>query len=313
MKDGYNRMITYMRLSVTDKCNFNCKYCSPYSVHSHSDSILNFEEYYEICKTAVDLGVQKIRLTGGEPLIRNGIIEFCERLSALEGLNQLVMTTNGSLLKDNAKSLRDAGVSRLNISLDTLNFEKFKSITGTDKLQSVIDGIKTAQITGFEEIKLNVVLIGGFNIDEIYDFVSLTRENNISVRFIELMPIGETKTWDKDKYVNADIVLERVPELSRIFFDGVSEVYQIEGFKGTVGLIRPMSNKFCDICNKIRVTCDGKIKTCLHSGDEYSLRGLTGVDLKNAMINAIANKPHSHNLSSSCFSLTDRFMNEIGG
>ncbi len=313
MKDGYNRKINYMRLSVTDKCNFHCKYCSPYDVHKTNTTTLSFDEFFVICETAVELGIDKIRITGGEPLIRNDIVAFCERLSSLRNLKQLAITTNGSLLGKYAEPLKKAGVSKLNISIDTLDKEKFRYITCTDNLSNVIDGIQKAQSLNFDEIKLNVVLIGGFNDDEIEDFVALTEENDITVRFIELMPIGETKQWDINKFVNSDLVLNRVPKLKEISFDGVSQLYQIDGYKGKIGLIRPMSNKFCDICNKIRITCDGKIKTCLHSAEEYDIKGLSDTDLKKAMINAIANKPLAHNMSLSCFSLTERFMNEIGG
>lgn len=313
MKDKYNRTINYMRLSVTDKCNFNCKYCLPDpGVVQHSNA-LSFGEYLKICLACVELGVDKIRITGGEPLVRKGIIDFCEKVSEIKGLKQLAMTTNGSLLSQFAKELKSAGVSRLNISLDTLNEEKFKEITNTDCLNNVLNGIYCAQSQGFDDIKINVVLIDSFNIDEINDFVLLTKDNDITIRFIELMPIGATKYWEKSKFVGADIVLQKCPELSRVSFDGVSELYEVEGYKGKIGLIRPVSNKFCSLCNKIRITSDGKIKTCLHSDDEFNLSGLSDKELKEVILEAITNKPYSHNISSVCFSSTKRFMNQIGG
>lgn len=313
MKDGYNRIINYMRLSVTDRCNFRCKYCTPICPDFNESELLSLDELYDIAQTAVNLGIDKIRVTGGEPLIREGIIGFLQRLSSLDGLNKLALTTNGSLLKHYAHDLKLAGVSSLNISLDTINKNKFKHITNVDMLDDVLDGIFLATQENFDNIKLNVVLVGGFNIDEISDFVKLTRDNDITVRFIELMPIGECKNWDKDYFVSADIVLERESRLKRVSFDGVSEVYKIDGYKGRVGLIRPMSNKFCSLCNKIRVTADGKIKTCLHSDDEYDLKGLKSDVLEKKIKEAIHNKPLSHTLNSTCFSDSKRYMNQIGG
>ncbi len=313
MKDGYNRNINYMRLSVTDKCNLRCKYCVPEEITNNNISVLSNDEYFEICEKAVALGIDKIRITGGEPLVRNDIVDLCSKISSLSGLKQLAITTNGSLLGGLAHDLKLSGVNRINISLDTLDPVKFKDITRNGDLKDVLNGIKEAQKERFDDIRINVVLIGGFNTDEISDFVELTKSNAITVRFIELMPIGECSSWSDDKFVSCDIVLDEIKSLKRISFDGVSEVYQIDGYKGKVGLIRPLSNKFCDKCNKIRVTADGKIKTCLHSNDEYELRGLHGDTLSNAIKNAVLSKPAEHSLSSSCFSKTFRYMNEIGG
>lgn len=313
MKDGYNRKISYMRLSVTQSCNFRCKYCMPDNIECTKSAELSFDKMYDICHSAVKLGVEKIRITGGEPLIRKDIVDFCQRVSSINGLRELTMTTNGSLLSEYAFALKEAGVRRLNISLDTLSEEKFKKITSTDNLYNVLDGIKTAEKAGFDEIKINVVLIGGFNTDEIADFVNLTEHNNYSIRFIELMPIGECSRWDKSSFVSADDVLKAVPQLKRINVDGVAQTYKIDGYKGTVGLIRPMSDKFCDMCNRIRVTADGKLKTCLHSSDEYDLSMLSGVALENKIKEAILNKPSGHKLTTTCFSETSRFMNQIGG
>lgn len=313
MKDGYCRNINYMRLSVTDLCNLRCKYCSPEKTQFRENTSLSGDELFEICEKAVSLGIDKIRITGGEPLLRHDIIDICRRISSLSSLRQLAITTNGCLLSRYARDLKLSGVNRLNISLDTLNAEKFREITRNGDISDVLEGIKCAQIENFDDIKVNVVLIGGFNIDEISDFVELTRDNNITVRFIELMPLGECAMWDKNKFVSCDIVLDKVKNLKRISFDGVSEVYKIDAYKGRVGLIRPLSNKFCDKCNKIRVTSDGKIKTCLHSSDEYNLRGLHGDELSEAIKNAILNKPLEHSLTTSYFSKTSRYMNQIGG
>ncbi|MBQ8539206.1 MAG: GTP 3',8-cyclase MoaA [Ruminococcus sp.] len=311
MKDRYNREISYMRLSVTDLCNLKCKYCMPDGCINHTVP-LSFEEMFDICKCAVDLGINKIRITGGEPLIREGIVEFCDKLSSIKNLKELTLTTNGVLLKDKADALKQAGVSRINISLDTLKRDKFRDITGFDKLTDVMYGIKVAEKLGFEQLKINVVLMNNYNIDEISDFVELTKNSSISVRFIELMPIGNCFNYNS-QYISADVVLKKEPELKLIDFKGVAQIYQKNGYKGTIGLIRPLSDKFCDICNRIRITSDGKLKTCLHSSEEYDLRGLKGDDLRRKFIEAIINKPDSHTLTETCFSKTTRYMNEIGG
>lgn len=313
MKDGYGRKINYLRLSVTDRCNFRCKYCVDEICHSVANKELPLDKMLKISEVAVSCGIEKIRITGGEPLIREGIVEFCKKLSFIDGLNELTMTTNGCFLKDYAKSLKDAGVSRLNISLDTLDKEKFESMAGVDKFDEVLAGIYAAINAGFKQIKINVVLIGDFNTDEITSFVNLTKDNNVSIRFIELMPVGACRSWDNKRFVSDDIVLKTVPQLKHIYSDGVAQIYKIDGYKGTAGLIRPMSKKFCDVCNRVRITADGKLKTCLHSSDEYDLSALNEQQLVRCLKNAIMNKPLSHNLSLYCHSNTNRSMNQIGG
>ncbi len=312
MKDGYNRNINYMRLSVTDKCNYKCNYCVSENC-SKLQSELSFDELYNICVAAVNCGVNKIRITGGEPLVRKGVIDLCSRLSKLDGLNELAITTNGSLLKEYASALRNAGVSRLNVSLDTLNADKFKRITQVDDLQNVLLGLDEAQRCGFENIKINVVLMNGINNDEIADIVELTKDRNISVRFIELMPIGNPSFNCNKHYLSADAVINAVPKLKRVSFDGVAQIYKADGYAGTVGLIRPISGKFCDVCNRIRVTSDGKLKPCLHSSDEYDLRNLSYDELVSTFKTAITNKPSAHKFGMSCGDSTHRSMNQIGG
>ena len=312
MKDGYNRDITYMRLSVTDKCNYNCIYCKPNDFVSNIN-VLSFDDMFHICEFAVKCGIKKIRLTGGEPLLRDGVVDFCKRLKSIDGLEELTLTTNGSLLSTYAVGLMKAGVSRINISLDTLKKDKFKRITGTDNFDRVIESIKFAESIGFDNIRINVVLIGGFNDDEIIDFIELTKDNSYFIRFIELMPIGASNKFDKSSFISSDVVLSADERLKKISNNGVAEVYKIDGYKGCVGLIRPMTNKFCAQCNRIRVTADGKLKTCLHSNDETDLRGLSGCNLEESIKKAISQKPLSHNLETSCFRETSRFMNEIGG
>ncbi len=312
MKDGYNRDITYMRLSVTDKCNYNCSYCKPDDFMSYT-KILSLDELFVICESAVKCGIKKIRLTGGEPLLRDGIVDFCKKLRSLDGLDELTLTTNGSLLSNYAEELKKAGVSRINISLDTLKKDKFRQITGTDNLEKVLDSIKVAESVGFNNIRINVVLIGGFNVDEINDFIELTKDNSYFIRFIELMPIGASASWEESKFISSDTVLKADNRLKKISNNGVAEVYKVDGYKGCIGLIRPMTNKFCSQCNRIRITADGKLKTCLHSNDETDLRGLSSNELDDSIKKAILAKPLSHNLENSCFNQTSRFMNEIGG
>lgn len=313
MKDKFNRDITYMRISLTDRCNFRCVYCMPeggIEKCSHFD-IISLEEIVKIVKAAAKNGIKKIRLTGGEPLVRKGIVDLCREISNIEGIEEICITTNGALLKDMAKDLKDAGVNRLNFSLDTLNEEKFKYITRGQDLNKSLDGIKEAIKLGFK-IKINTVLIGGFNEEDIVDLVELTRENDIQVRFIELMKIGQTKNWEEEKFIPNDVVLEKLPQLEEFGTQGVAKTYKIPGYIGTVGLISPVSCSFCDDCNRIRLTSDGKLKPCLHSNLEVDLKGLSDEELEKVIKEEIFNKPQSHHLKEG-YTETERSMNEVGG
>lgn len=313
MRDCYERDITYLRLSVTDRCNLRCRYCMPacgVEKRPHQE-ICSFEELEEMARACVSCGIRKIRLTGGEPLVRQGIVEFCRRLRAIPGVEELCMTTNGVLLPQYAKELKDAGVERLNISLDTLSPEKYAQITRGGTLEQALSGFRTACEAGFRRIKLNTVLIGGFNDDEIPDLVALTRDMPLSLRFIELMPIGECAGWDKAHFIPGQAVLDRIPALKPVGSDGVSLIYQIPGYQGTVGLINPISQHFCPNCNRIRITSDGKLKPCLHSAEEIPLRGLHAAELAEAVSRAISHKPTRHQLSVG--SDSQRNMNAIGG
>ncbi|MCI2056351.1 MAG: GTP 3',8-cyclase MoaA [Oscillibacter sp.] len=314
MQDGCGRTIDYLRLSVTDLCNFRCRYCMPengVAKRPHGD-ILSVEEIVEIGRAAVACGITKIRLTGGEPLVRRGILEICRGLSSIDGLHELCLTTNGSSLSQLAQPLRDAGVQRLNISLDTLKADKFAQITRRGTLSDVLDGLKAAEAAGFSDLKLNTVLIGGFNDSEIADFVALTREHPWEVRFIELMPMGECSLWDEHCFLPDSTVLKSCPELQPIENCGVARRYRLPGAAGTVGLISPVSHDFCGECRRIRITSDGKLKGCLHSREELPLRGLHGIELEAAIRRGIAQKPPRHHLTDGG-SDTPRDMNEIGG
>ena len=284
MLDGFARSITYLRISITDRCNYRCRYCMPdggIEKCAHED-ICSLEELRDMAAAAVRCGVKKIRVTGGEPLVRRGAVDFCRMLSEISGVEELCVTTNSSLLKEVARPLRDAGVTHLNISLDTLNEERFRAIT-----------------------------LGGVNDDEITDFVALTREHPWQVRFIERMPMGCGKNFGT--YLPSQAVLNRCPELEAVSHDGVAACYRLPDAKGTVGLIAPMSHAFCAECSRIRITADGKLKPCLHSDAEITLRGLSGEELEQAIRRGILMKPERHHMDETGVTETHRGMFAIGG
>ena len=313
MKDRFGRNITYLRISVTDLCNLRCKYCMPESgVKSlcHSD-ILSIEEIVEIVKVASKNGIKKIRLTGGEPLVRRGFINLCKQISKINEIEDIAITTNGVYLKEMADELFENKVRRINFSLDTLIKEKYNDITRRNDFDKTMESLFYAIKKGFK-VKINVVLIGGFNDDEIQDFVNLANDYDLEVRFIELMQIGETANWSKDKFVSNKIVLEKVPELEFDGVSGVAKIYKIKGQKGRIGLISPISCSFCEDCNRIRLTSDGKLKPCLHSKDEINLKGLSGEELEEVFKRGIFEKPEKHHLEDGK-SESARDMNKIGG
>ena len=275
-------------------------------------SILTVEELVEIGAAAIRLGIRKIRLTGGEPLVRRGILDICRGLRAIPELKELCLTTNGSLLPELAQPLREAGVDRLNISLDTLQTERFRDITRRGDLEDAFAGIRAAEDAGFQNLKLDTVRMGGVNDDEIGDFLALTMEHPWEVRFIELMPMGPCAAWPKERFLPVTEVLRRFPQLEELEPNGVARRYHLPGAMGTVGLITPMSHEFCGACRRIRVTADGKLKGCLHSREEISLRGLHGDALTAAIQQGILQKPRQHHLTKHA-SDTPRTMNQIGG
>lgn len=317
MKDAFDRTINYLRISVTDLCNLRCKYCMPENgvVKKQHSEILSVEEIESVVRAAAELGINKVRITGGEPLVRNGILEICRRIGAIDGLKEICLTTNGILLGDMAEELKRAGVSRVNISLDTLDPAKYEKITRRGDLSDVFRGIQAARDAGLLPLKINTVLIGGFNDDEIGDFVELTRHEEIDVRFIELMPIGECVGWNSECFVNSSRVLQLEPRLKPVTerTTGVEMLYSIPGYKGRIGLINPMSHPFCQQCNRIRVTADGKLKTCLHSSEEIDLKGLPFEAVKERIASAIKNKPLRHYLNENAKSESARNMFQIGG
>ncbi len=317
MLDRYGRNITYLRLSVTELCNLRCRYCMPEEgvCKKEHDEMLTEEEIVLAVETAAELGINKLRITGGEPLVKKNIVSICARTAAVPGIRELCMTTNGVLLPQLAVPLREAGVRRLNISLDTLDAEKYRFITRLGSLGDALRGIETALDAGFEKIKLNAVLIGGFNDDEIPALAELSRRYPLDVRFIELMPMYDSGDFGPEAFIPYKVVLEKLPELVEEAPDGgVAKLYRLPGAQGSIGLISPISAHFCSECNRIRLTADGKIKPCLHSGDEYSLKGKDFDGMVEELRCAILHKPSWHGaLDASNRSRAGRNMNQIGG
>lgn len=313
MKDNFNREIDYLRISVTDLCDLRCKYCmSADGVKKLShQQVLSPEKIKEIVTVFVKLGIKKVRITGGEPLVRKGLIDIIKYIKEINGIDEICITTNGIKLKQYAKQLKDSGIDRLNISLDTLDANKFHELTRIGNLDDVLSGIEEAKKVGFENIKINTVLIGGFNDNEIENFINFAACNSLTLRFIELMPIGESTKFDKEAFLTSRIISVN-PRLEFFKDDGVSSLYRIKDSDGYIGLISPLSHKFCSSCNRMRLTADGKLKPCLHSSSEIDVSKLNGDELKDAIIKAIKSKPKEHHLESGkSDSLRD--MSMIGG
>lgn len=281
---------------------------------SHRDALTS-EEFVMVCKAAVSLGISKIRVTGGEPLVKKNIINILKDIRKIDGLSELCLTTNGVLLKKYAKDLKDAGVDRLNISIDSCDKERYRYITRIGDVSDVREGIDEAIKCGFKKIKINTVLIGGINDVEIEDMIKLTYDNDIDVRFIELMPIVDNDEFTEKNYVSGKIVLDKLKDCEEIDVkDSVAKLYHIKGAKGNIGIITPLSNLFCKDCNRIRVTFDGKVKPCLHSDSEYNLKGLDVDGIKKVLEKAILDKPKEHKkLDYHNRSDANRNMNMIGG
>ena len=315
MLDGEGRLIEYLRLSVTDRCNCRCTYCMPAGgvpMLGHKD-ILSFEELTEVVTACAQLGVRKVRLTGGEPLVRRGLPELVRMIRAVPGVEELAMTTNATLLAPVAAELHHAGLDRLNVSLDTLDAARYAELTRGGSLEDALAGLAAARDAGFSHTKVNCVLMGGVNDADVPRLAELARTEPIDVRFIELMPMGPCAGWPKACFVPAETVLEAVPGLQPLRRDGVAELWHAPGWVGNVGLIRPMSHRFCDGCSRIRVTADGRLKPCLHSAAEIPLRGLHGEALLAELRRGIAAKPAYHHMDQDHASQSARDMNEIGG
>ena len=326
MLDNNHRVINYLRLSVTDRCNLRCIYCMPEKgirFMPHSE-ILTYEEMLHIVRLSIQKGIRKVRLTGGEPLVRKGFISFLERLSKIEGLEEITLTTNGVLLKSFAADIKNCGISRINVSLDSLRPERFFRITGRDFFERVWEGLEEAEYVGFNPIKINVVAIKGVNDDEILDFAALTLEKPYHVRFIEIMPIGDKNIWTTEKFISAKEIHNRIQTLGILqpighnTLDGPAERYALEGAKGEVGFIGALSNHFCDNCNRLRLTADGHLKGCLFSDQETDIKtplrdGKGDSHLLNLIMDTILNKPKDHGLLPYNPRKCVRPMNSIGG
>ena len=317
MTDSLGRNITYLRLSVTDKCNLRCRYCMPEDgvcKRDHAD-MLTEDEIIHAVEAAAALGITKLRITGGEPLVKKNILSICRRAAAVEGIREVCLTTNGVFLPRLAGALKEAGVKRLNLSLDTLDPEKFAYITRSGRLEDFWAGLQAAFEAGFDKIKINTVLIGGFNDDEIEALAELTREYPLDVRFIELMPMYDGGDFGQAAYVPYSRVLEKLPEAVPVPQDGgVAKLYRLPGAKGNIGLISPVSAHFCGECNRLRLTAEGTLKPCLHAPDEYSIKGLDEEGIRKVFERAIWNKPAWHgDLDALHRSRAGRNMNEIGG
>lgn len=318
MQDTYGRKIEYLRISVTDACNLCCGYCMPGDAKGKClcKGNMGIDEFYEIASAAASMGVKKLRITGGEPLVRSDIVELSRALASVPGIEDIAITTNGTLLEDKAQALFDAGIKRINISLDTLDAAKYAEITRGGRLADAVRGIKAALNAGMSPVKLNAVLIGGFNDDEIENLAGLTVDYPVDVRFIELMPIGFAAPYGRDAYISNETVLQKLPELKAVEGEKgtVARLYKLPGAKGRVGLISPLSNHFCGECNRLRLTADGCLKPCLHSAEEIPVRGLHGDELREAILTAVSHKPKMHvELSATDRSESQRSMYRIGG
>jgi cyclic pyranopterin phosphate synthase len=324
--DPYRRKINYLRISVTDRCNLRCRYCMPEEgipLISHWD-ILTYEEILRIVRVFAAEGISKVRLTGGEPLVRKGIVGFISHLSEIEEIKDLSLTTNGVLLKEFAQDLKLAGLKRINISLDSLKKERFYQITRRDDYERVWEGVEEALRVGFSPIKINVVAIQGLNDDEIESFARLTLHLPLTVRYIEYMPSGNGEEWKESDILTVPQIKSRLENLGKLIpippdqWDGPAKRFRIEGAIGEIGLIGAVSSHFCKECNRIRLTPDGKIRTCLFSDEEIDVRELlrkggSDRDLKERLLVALRTKPERHHINTHQFKKCQRNMSAIGG
>lgn len=333
VKDTHGRVIDYLRISVTDRCNFRCIYCMPEDgvCQMSHEEILRIEEIEQAVRIATSIGIKKIRLTGGEPLVRKGIVDLVRSIHETPGIEDISLTTNGVLLPKLAAGLKEAGLNRVNISLDTLDPAQFKQVTRVGELQQTLDGIHAALEYGFDPVKVNAVTVRSLNQDYL-GFARLSVDRPLHMRFIEYMPVGESSGvdgcgWGKQDVVASeelfDIINERareagLPELEPAGADqpkgwGPARYFRFPGALGTVGFISPLSRHFCSQCNRLRLTADGKVRPCLFSDTEYDLREAlrngTEEDQRNVFLQALGNKPDDHHDKVG----TERGMSQIGG
>lgn len=325
--DSYNRTVDYLRISLTDRCNLKCIYCMPpegleYQGYGY---ILSYEEILRIVRIAVDHGVTKIRLTGGEPLVRKGVVDFIKKLYKFDNLKDISLTTNGVFLRQYARDLAEAGLKRINVSLDSLDAVKFEKMTGKDHLIRVMDGLKEAEKVGLHPIKINAVIIKGFNDDEIIEFALITKKKPYHIRFIEYMPFEARESWHKGKFLAVSDIISSINSFERIYpletlkvRTGPARRYKFEDGKGELGFISPVSDHFCSSCNRLRLTADGKLRTCLFSDSEIDMKKLlrNGCDddeIRKTLFGAMESKPEKHDINENTFKKCTRSMTLIGG
>ena len=322
--DSFDRQIRYLRMSVTDRCNLRCTYCMAEDMTFLPKSrVLSLEEMTLVGQAFVELGVEKIRLTGGEPLVRNGVVQLAEKLSQLSGLRELVMTSNGVLLDKFAKPLREAGVSRINISIDSLRPERFTTLTRFGQLTDVLRGIDAAAAAGFDKIKLNVVVLKGTNDDEVLELTRFALDKGLDISFIEEMPLGHIDSHNRvDTALSNQSLREQLEfafELEQSSFSdpasGPSRYLKIANSNTKIGFISPMSDNFCASCNRVRVTAEGKLLLCLGNEHSLDLRAILRSEparLKHAIINAMQRKPERHEFDPNDITIS-RYMSATGG
>jgi GTP 3',8-cyclase len=327
--DTFARPINYLRISVTDRCNLRCLYCMPEEgipLLTHND-ILSFEEIQRIVHAAAGMGIHKIRLTGGEPLARAGVADLVRLIAAEPEIDDISLTSNAHLLPRYAQELAEAGLTRVNISLDSLRADRFRTMTRVGSLERVWKGVAAAEAAGLTPIKFNVVVVRGFNDDEVVDFARLTQETERHVRFIEVMPLGQNSMWADDGFVSTTEVrqqieaelgpLEQVGTDSPVLGNGPARYWRLPGAPGTLGFISPVSEHFCANCNRLRLTADGRLRPCLLSDAEIDLRGplragINDDELADLLAEAVARKPARHHLAEGIRS-RNREMSQIGG
>jgi len=329
LRDSYNRPIRDLRVSLTDRCNFRCFYCLPHGEPpiAPKEKMLSYEEIEYVCDIFVSLGIEKIRLTGGEPMLRRDIETIIRKLTRLkaDGLQDLALTTNGYYLPDRAQSLKDAGLDRVTISLDSLKRDVFKRMTGVDVLDKVLAGIAAAKSANLEPIKINAVIVRGHNEDEVADFAAFAREYDVKMRFIEFMPLDSGHEWAREDVVSGKEIRERISErfpLVRVEVargsDTSSRYRFADGAPGEIGIIAPVTEPFCGACSRIRLTADGQIRTCLFSTVEHSLRdvvrsGASRDEIVEYIESVIIKKEPRHFINDPRFVAPSRTMSFIGG
>jgi len=324
--DGLGREINYLRISVTDRCNLRCRYCMPeegVELKEHGE-ILRLEEIRRVVEIGAQVGIRKVRLTGGEPLIRRDLARLVGWISSIPQVDDVALTTNGVLFAGMAAELKAAGLHRVNVSLDTLDANKYRYITRNGELNQVLQALEQALELGFHPVKLNTVIIRGFNDDEIMELCRLAYTRPVHIRFIEFMPVGELQYWSSDKIISCEEIRQNIEKHYRLTpgrvsrGNGPAKYYHMEGGQGSIGFISPMSNHFCNECNRLRLTADGKIRGCLYDEREIDVKkvlreGGSDEEIRKLFIRAINMKPDRHQMNKNNWGRENRKMYQIGG